>query len=136
MSKATVSRVINGRTEVAAATRARVQQMLAERNYVPPQRSSAAVELIEPLSGLAQLGEVLYRGLVCAAVGLAGRHPQPLDTGITRRELAAQSDESQTRARHRPHHAAKRAAAKVQPSQIAGGVARFPHVTLTAPAVR
>jgi LacI family transcriptional regulator len=46
VSKATVSRVINGRTEVAAATRARVQQMLAEHNYVPPQRTTAAVDLI------------------------------------------------------------------------------------------
>lgn len=46
VSKATVSRVINGRTEVAAATRARVQQMLAEHNYVPPQRTTSAVDLI------------------------------------------------------------------------------------------
>jgi len=97
-----------------------VPALVRERLQVAPQRSPPAAELIEPLGGLAQLGEILYRGLVCAAVGVAGRHPQPLDTGITRRELAAQSDESQTRARHRPHHAVKRAPAKVQPSQIAG----------------
>lgn len=46
VSKATVSRVINGRAEVAAATRARVQQMLAEHDYVPPHRTTAAVDLI------------------------------------------------------------------------------------------
>jgi LacI family transcriptional regulator len=46
VSKATVSRVINGRAEVAAATRARVQRMLAEHHYVPPQRATATVDLI------------------------------------------------------------------------------------------
>jgi LacI family transcriptional regulator len=46
VSKATVSRVINGRTEVSAATRARVQRMLAEHNYVPPQRTTSTVDLI------------------------------------------------------------------------------------------
>jgi LacI family transcriptional regulator len=46
VSKATVSRVINGRAEVAAATRARVQQLLEAHNYVPPQRTSSAVDLV------------------------------------------------------------------------------------------
>jgi LacI family transcriptional regulator len=46
VSKATVSRVINGRAEVSATTRARVQQLLAEHNYVPPQRTTSAVDLI------------------------------------------------------------------------------------------
>lgn len=46
VSLATVSKVINGRTDVAAATRERVQRALAEHNYLPPQRSSAAVDLV------------------------------------------------------------------------------------------
>lgn len=46
VSLATVSKVINGRTDVAAATRERVRRALAEHNYLPPQRSSAAIDLV------------------------------------------------------------------------------------------
>lgn len=46
VSLATVSKVINGRRDVAAATRERVQRALAEHNYLPPQRTSAAIDLV------------------------------------------------------------------------------------------
>ncbi|MDP9417520.1 MAG: LacI family DNA-binding transcriptional regulator, partial [Actinomycetota bacterium] len=35
VSLPTVSKVVNGKDDVAPATRARVQQLLAEHNYVP-----------------------------------------------------------------------------------------------------
>jgi LacI family transcriptional regulator len=50
VSMATVSKVLNGRADVAAETRARVQRLLAEQNYLPPQRSTAVVDLV--FSGL------------------------------------------------------------------------------------
>jgi LacI family transcriptional regulator len=46
VSMATVSKVLNGRADVAADTRARVQRLLADQNYSPLQRSTSAVDLI------------------------------------------------------------------------------------------
>lgn len=46
VSMATVSKVLNGRADVSSETRARVQRLLAERNYLPPQRSTAVVDLV------------------------------------------------------------------------------------------
>lgn len=50
VSTATVSKVLNGRADVASTTRARVQRLLTAQKYSPPQRSSAVVDLV--FSGL------------------------------------------------------------------------------------
>jgi LacI family transcriptional regulator len=46
VSRATVSKVINGRADVAAETRERVRGVLAEYDYAPRQRASAAIDLV------------------------------------------------------------------------------------------
>ena len=46
VSPATVSKVINGRADVAPATRERVRAVLARYDYTPPQRASALIELV------------------------------------------------------------------------------------------
>ena len=46
MSSATVSKVLNGRSDVSAATRERVSQLLAELDYLPPQRSAGVVDIV------------------------------------------------------------------------------------------
>jgi DNA-binding LacI/PurR family transcriptional regulator len=43
VSRATVSKVLNGRTDVAPATRAQIETMLVERGYVPTKRTKRAV---------------------------------------------------------------------------------------------
>jgi LacI family transcriptional regulator len=46
VSSATVSKVLNGRADVAAATRERVTRLLAELDYLPPQRSAGVVDIV------------------------------------------------------------------------------------------
>lgn len=46
VSRATVSKVINGRADVAPATRQRVERLLAQHDYSPPRRASAAIDLV------------------------------------------------------------------------------------------
>jgi LacI family transcriptional regulator len=46
VSMATVSKVLNGRADVAADTRARIQQLLSDQNYLPLQRNTSTVDLI------------------------------------------------------------------------------------------
>jgi LacI family transcriptional regulator len=46
VSPATVSKVINGRPDVAEETRERVRGVLAEHGYTAPQRASAAIDLV------------------------------------------------------------------------------------------
>ena len=46
VSPATVSKVINGRADVAATTRARVQRALDDLRYLPPQRSAGVVDIV------------------------------------------------------------------------------------------
>jgi LacI family transcriptional regulator len=43
VSKATVSKVLNGRADVSAATRARVERALADHDYVPVRRKRERV---------------------------------------------------------------------------------------------
>ncbi|MFG1706274.1 LacI family DNA-binding transcriptional regulator [Nonomuraea sp. M3C6] len=43
VSRATVSKVLNGRADVAPATRAQIETMLVERGYVPTKRTKRAV---------------------------------------------------------------------------------------------
>ena len=90
---------------------------VGQRLQVAPQRRAAAIELLESLGSLAQLGQVLYRRLVRSAVGIARRDPQAVDTGITCGELTAQGN--QGKSSHYPHHAGKRCATTVQASQNA-----------------
>src|SRR5215470_9264958 len=63
---------------------------VGERFEFAPQRGAPALELIEPLRGLAKPVEVLHRSLLHAAIGVACRDPQALDADIARCQLAAQ----------------------------------------------
>src|SRR5580765_7398669 len=74
-------------------------ESVRERFEFAPQRGAPALELIEPLRGLAQPVEILHRCLLYAAVGVACRHPQALHADIAGRHLAAQSDEGKRGAR-------------------------------------
>jgi LacI family transcriptional regulator len=47
VSLPTVSKVVNGRTDVAPATRAHIQQLLEEHNYVPVPRKAPADVLVD-----------------------------------------------------------------------------------------
>ncbi|MFB9251278.1 LacI family DNA-binding transcriptional regulator [Sphaerisporangium melleum] len=54
VSRATVSKVLNGRSDVAPATRAQIEAMLAERGYVPTTRTKRAVSAVRR-AGLIQM---------------------------------------------------------------------------------
>src|SRR5690242_14147816 len=43
VSRATVSKVLNGRPDVAPATRAQIEAILTERGYVPTKRTKRAI---------------------------------------------------------------------------------------------
>src|SRR5256885_5644437 len=57
-----------------------------ERLQIRAQRGASAVELLEPLGGIAQCGEILDRGGVQATVGMVRREPQSGDAGVARSE--------------------------------------------------
>lgn len=71
VSLATVSKVLNGRSDVAPATRARVEQLLREHRYVPPagRRSTPADRTVELVFDDLQstYSCELLRGVVAAA---------------------------------------------------------------------
>ena len=74
-------------------------ESVRERFEFAAQRGAPALELIEPLRGLAKPAEILHRCLLYAAVGVACCHPQALHADISGRHLAAQSDEGKRGAR-------------------------------------
>jgi LacI family transcriptional regulator len=46
VSRATVSKVINGRADVAPGTRERVRELLAQYDYLPPRRASSTIDIV------------------------------------------------------------------------------------------
>lgn len=74
VSLPTVSKVVNGRTDVAAATRARVEQVLREHQYVPqknrrPRPAGRTIELVFDGLGSPYSSEIL-RGVVDAGAAV------------------------------------------------------------------
>jgi DNA-binding LacI/PurR family transcriptional regulator len=89
VSEATVSKVLNGRPEVAQHTRARVQDLLAARNYqrrTLPAASNARLELV--ISDL---------GTPWAAEVVSGAEQEARRAGVTLAVTATRGDREETR---------------------------------------
>jgi LacI family transcriptional regulator len=99
VSTATVSKVINGHSDVAAGTRDRVQRLLADRNYLPLHRSTGTVDLIfsgldspwavEILRGVEQYFSGRGRAVAVSAVARGGPAHPPSWTGAIARHHCA-----------------------------------------------
>ncbi|GAA1686730.1 LacI family DNA-binding transcriptional regulator [Nonomuraea maheshkhaliensis] len=93
VSRATVSKVLNGRADVAPATRAQIETMLVERGYVPTKRTKRAVAagrrggLIEMLFNDASTpwaAEMIRGGEAAARAARVGIVVSVLDSGPRR----------------------------------------------------
>src|SRR5215468_1297226 len=99
VSTATVSKVINGRSDVATATRYRVHRILVESNYLPPRRSNSVVDLIfseldspwavEILRGVERHMSAHGRAVAVSAVSGNGPTRPPSWTGTITRQHPA-----------------------------------------------
>ena len=99
VSTATVSKVLNGRSDVATATRDRVHRILVESNYVPQKRSSDVVDLIfseldspwavEILRGVERHMSAHGRAVAVSAVSGDGPTRPPSWTGTIARQHPA-----------------------------------------------
>jgi LacI family transcriptional regulator len=105
VSVATVSKVLNGRADVAPATRARVETLLQQHKYlarrpapIRPSRATARIELLLPHIVNAHTVEIMLgvvdagsEAAVAVAVSRAsgGERPEPVPFGAWARDLAS-----------------------------------------------
>lgn len=99
VSLATVSKVLNGRADVAPATRARVEQLLGERKYKAQQRGAPTVQLIvhsldnlwavEIIRGVESYFTANARPLAVSTMAHHGPAKPPTFTGLLSRQQTA-----------------------------------------------